>query len=545
MPYDEQELKRIEDEEAEYARKAEERKKKRRVQGTLGVAAPLRTQQLLQAAPLQAVPLLAAPLQAAPLQAAPLQAAPLQSLQGASLQGAPLQSLQGASLQGASLQSASAPLCESHVPWFLAAAQESERLRESLRKDLREENDPCKDEKSQGGEELMQDWAQCITFAGRAEATPGVRNAQRPSYLKCLQDLCAYVLSWKDKRKPLHLVGEIGCGKTSLLRALALHCKMEVEFLQEMFLESPTHDVIEQLGSQGLERHPKLWVIEHYDTLTPQWRQALKSKGFANMLKTGCVIMTSWPSSKQPSPNTLELTPWTTDTKMKFLKTLVPKFSHKEVAYLLGESGDCMYGALECAKLWGKSLGAQVLASTPSEDTEYCPLPPVNLRLLLEESFTDRWSTARSLALETCDNELSLELLQELSVGAAFQGRCDISSLSQQLDTLSHLELASRKCPDVVKSVMCQRLVQKQTLAGSRVSMSKFSSGTLIPLPQALLNIGRARTSARSMDELVLESRDVSEETTEHLRDTCKNLEDVQLYAQASGRKWISPFKTK
>jgi hypothetical protein len=484
MPYDEQELKRIQDEEAEYARKAEERKKKRRVQGTLGAPAP-------------------APPTLNPTVSVSMSQEPVAHLQE--------------------------PPPPAHVPWYLLAAQEA-----------------CKEVQEVPLVRGEMEWAETIAFASRAEATPGVRNAQRTSYLKCLQDLCAYVLSWqKDKSvKPLHLVGEIGCGKTSLLIALAEHCKLEVQLLQEVFLDPPSHDVIEQLGSQGLNRHPKLWVIEHFDTLTPQWRQALKRKGFSNMLRTGCIIMTSWPSSKQPSPNTLDLTPWTTDSKIKFLKTIRPHHSVKDIEYLLGESGDSMYGALECAKLWGSSLSNHVQACVLKEDSEYIPPPPVNLRLLLEESFTDRWSTARSLALETCDNELSLDLLQELTVGAAFQGRCDISCVAQQLDSLSHFDLATRKCPDLTKTVICQRLIQKQTLLNSRVSMSKFSTGTLIPLPQALLNVGKARTSAKAMDDLVLDARDFGEEV-EQSRDTCKNLDDVQLFALASGRKWVSPFKTK
>jgi tRNA A37 threonylcarbamoyladenosine biosynthesis protein TsaE len=526
MPYDEKELRRIQEEEEEYARKAEERKKKRKVQSTLGLpAVPSASMSNLPVATVSRLPAMA------PVSRLPANIPPAFVVRAPG--NIPEKS------ETSMTAAASSTTHTAHIPWYLAAARQNMECQQQTK------GEEINAEQHSSSAKL--DWAQCIAFAGRVDGTPGIRNSQRPSYLKCLQDLCAYVLSWqKDKRvKPLHLVGEIGCGKSALLSALADHCKLTVQFLQEVFLDPPTHDVLEQLCSQGLDRQSKLWVIEHFDTLTPQWRHALKSKGFSNMLKSGCVIMTSWPSSKQPAPNTLELTPWTTETKIKFLKTLEPHLSLKEIAYLLGESGDCMHGALEGAKMWGTSLGAQVLASMPSEDSEYCPPPPVNIRLLLEESFTDRWSSARSLALDTCDNELSLDLLQELSTGAAFQGRCDISSLAQQLDTLSHLDLASRKCPEVIKAVMCQRLVQKQTLKNSRVSMSKFSSGTLIPLPQSLLNLGRARTSAKSMDDLVLESRDVSQETTEHLRDTCKNLDDVQLFAQASGRKWISPFKTK
>lgn len=402
-------------------------------------------------------------------------------------------------------------------------------------------------EPTEPAEELpLMTWEQAMGFAARAEGVPGPRNAPRPTYLKCLEDLHAYVKNWKQAEAPLHLIGDVGSGKTSLLKALGKFLKLEVELLHDMFLDPPTQSVLEQLGTCGLAKTHKLWVVEHYDTLSPQWLQALKRKGFAAMMKTGCVVLTSWTSSKQKPSNALELTAWTADTKLKFLKQpciqdfLGFPLSVQATKFILEEAGESLCGSLASAQVWGAAL-----RDKRSREDDECAPPPVNVRILLEESFTMRWNVPRTLTLEASDIDLSLDLLQELCPSAAAVGRCDIVHTANQLHILSTLDLVSRTCPDACRTVLSQRMLQQSTLKTSTASLSRFTSGTLVPLPQRLISLARTKPSALALDQAVLKSRDMLSESTEHLRDTRRFHEDVQFFTLASGQKWVSAFKTK
>jgi tRNA A37 threonylcarbamoyladenosine biosynthesis protein TsaE len=389
-------------------------------------------------------------------------------------------------------------------------------------------------------------WEQAMTFAARVEGMPGPRNAPRPTYLKCLEDLHTYVKNWKKAEAPLHMIGDVGSGKTSLLKALGRFLKLEVELLHDMFLDPPTQAVLEQLGTCGLAKTHKLWVVEHYDTLSPQWLQALKRKGFADMMRTGCVVLTSWTSSKQKPANALELTAWSADTKLKFLKLpciqayLGFPMSVQATKFVLEEAGESLCGALASAQVWGAKL-----SDKQAREDDECAPPPVNVRILLEESFTMRWNVPRTLTLEASDIELSLDLLQELCPSAAAVGRCDIVHTARQLDVLSTLDLVSRVSPEACRTVLGQRMLQRSTLAASTASLSRFSSGTLLPLPQRLVSLARAKPSAVALDQTVLKCRGMIGDTREHLRDTRRFHEDVQFFTLAAGQKWVSAFKTK
>jgi tRNA A37 threonylcarbamoyladenosine biosynthesis protein TsaE/BMFP domain-containing protein YqiC len=395
-------------------------------------------------------------------------------------------------------------------------------------------------------EALLMTWEQALTFAARVEGMPGPRNAPRPPYLKCLEDLQTYVKNWKQAEAPLHLIGDVGSGKTSLLKSLGRFLKLEVELLHDIFLDPPTQSVLEQLGTCGLTRTPKLWVVEHYDTLSPQWLQALKRKGLAAMMKTGCVVLTSWTSSKQKPANALELTAWSADTKLKFLKQpciqthLGFPLSVQATKFILEEAGESLCGSLASALVWGSTL-----SDKRAREDDDCAPPPVNVRILVEESFTMRWNVPRTLTLEASDIELSLDLLQELCPSAASVGRCDIAHTARQLHVLSNLDLVSRTCSDVCRTVLSQRMLQRATLEASTSSLSRFSSGTLIPLPQSLVSLSKAKPSALALDQTVLKCRGMLEEGTEHLRDTRRFHEDVQFFSMAAGQKWVSSFKTK
>jgi len=383
-------------------------------------------------------------------------------------------------------------------------------------------------------------WSLAVTFASKVQIDMSTRISGRASYAKCLEDLKSHAQGWKTNKFPLLLIGEIGCGKTWLLYALASHLDMDVECLQDIFLDPPSSSVLEQLGTRGFSTRPKMWVVEHADMLTPQWTAALK-KTFSSMLKSGPVFLTSWPDSKQKPEHALELSSWNTESKLAFLRT--QGFSEKSSKFLLQESGSefgtSICGALECAKVWGSDL---VRRASLEEGEESCP-PPINLRLLLEESFTTRWTLTRSLALETYDLELSLGLTQEMAVSAASVGKTDMALLASQLDHLSAMDLAQRKCSEIASWFVHDRVVQQQTLRKAKASMSKFTTGTLVPLPQSLIHLSKKKSSLQTYQDALLKSRHMDTEATEHLRDTRTYSDEVEIFMRASGLKWKSPFK--
>jgi hypothetical protein len=259
------------------------------------------------------------------------------------------------------------------------------------------------------------------------------------------------------------------------------------------------------------------------------------------MLKSGPIILTAWPSDKQKPEHSLELSAWTTESKLAFLRT--QGFTEKSSKFLLQESGSefgvSICGALECAKVWGTDLAKRASL----EEGEESSAPPINLRLLLEESFTTRWSATRSLALETYDLELSLGIVQEMAVSASSVGKTDIDLLASQLDHLSAMDLAQRRCSDIPSWFVHDRVIQQQTLKKAKASMSKFTSGTLVPLPQSLIQLAKKKSSLQMYQDALLKSRHMDTEATEHLRDTRTHADEVEVFMRASGLKWKSPFK--
>jgi tRNA A37 threonylcarbamoyladenosine biosynthesis protein TsaE len=370
--------------------------------------------------------------------------------------------------------------------------------------------------KTQESREPEFTWSFLTSFANRVQLQTSPKLVQRSSYSKSLDDLYDLVAQWKTKREPIFLFGELGCGKTTMLTALAHTLGMDAEFLQEIFLESPH---LERFPTKSLGK-PKLWIVEHYDLLSAQWIQALKKHGFSTLLKTGPVIVTSWPTSKPKPKLSIELGEWTFDSKLRLLKHIKPDLSLDALKFLLSES---IYvpTALEASKVWGSRHFER-------ETSEELAAPSVNLRLLIEESFTDRWDERRKAALESCDLDLTLSLVQEMTVGASVQGRCSIEPLTKHLDTLSALDVSSRCTSEACSEIMSLRLIQCQVLKESKISLAKFSSGFLIPLPQALLIKSKARTKAHV--------------AAKNEWDTRKFSEDTQLFIQASGEKYLSPY---
>ena len=376
-------------------------------------------------------------------------------------------------------------------------------------------------------DEPLVTWSSILAFASRVELQTGPKLIHRTTYMQTLENLVDLIKQWKTAKQPIKLIGDLGCGKTTILGALAHHLDLEAEFLHEIFLESPNWSVLEQFKSKGLGK-TKLWVIEHFDTLTPQWIQALKKNGFDNMLKTGPVILTAWPSSKpKTSLPTVELSEWTFDTKLRLLKHIKPHLSLSAAKFLLAES---VYipTALEASQLWGNACNEYI-------EQEDLAAPSVNHRLLIEESFSDRWNDRRKAALDTCDTDLTLSLVQEMTVGASAQGRCEIKDVARHLDSLSFMDLTLRTGGEACKEILSSRLLQAHILNSSKVSLAIFSSGSLLPIPQALVFVGKKRVKLQANNDLIRKCRVFDE-------DTRTFAEDAQLFIQASKLKYVSPY---
>jgi hypothetical protein len=61
----------------------------------------------------------------------------------------------------------------------------------------------------------------------------------------------------------------------------------------------------------------------------------------------------------------------------------------------------------------------------------------------------------------------------------------------------------------------------------------------------SLVNLGKRKTASTQSESAITTSRDMAAEEKEHERDTRKMLDDAQLFIEASGGKWKSPFATK
>ena len=122
-----------------------------------------------------------------------------------------------------------------------------------------------------------------------------------------------------------------------------------------------------------------------------------------------------------------------------------------------------------------------------------------------------------------------------MTVGASAQGRCEIKGLADHLDSLSFMDLTLRTGGEACKEILSSRLIQAQVLKSSKVSLAKFSSGSLLPIPQALVFMGKKRVKLQANTDLIRKCRLYDE-------DTRTFAEDAQLFIQASKLKYVSPY---
>lgn len=393
-------------------------------------------------------------------------------------------------------------------------------------------------------------WHDIYTFSETVTFVNGPRNQFRSQKFSLLLDtLKDYVESWKTQKLPMMLQGETGSGKTRCLQLLGSYLDLDVIFLHDIFLDAMTREELKErlagLGSRGLNCSKKLWVVEHYDTLSEQQKSLLHG-AFPGMMKTGAIVCTSWMSSSQPSARFthLEFLPWTTASKTKFLKMgwSPALLQSKVLKRILRESGENIASAYALAQLWTsrlpkQSTSAEEVQVSQEEDTAYIP---VNLRTLMEESFSDRWCSSRSLALEAGEPEITVQLLQEMIPMALMQGRCrnDMQELCKSLDFFSTMDSSVGYSAVAYKAVMEKRLLQNSIRGQAASSLEKFNSGSLMPIPQSFVSRSKG-----------ISTRNLSRETIQKCRgfpqDTRSWKEDIQLFLQASKKPWKSPFSIK
>ena len=398
-------------------------------------------------------------------------------------------------------------------------------------------------------------WKDIYEFSETVSFVNGPRNQFRSQKFSSLLDtLRTYVEQWKLQKLPLMLQGETGSGKTRCLQLLGSFLGFECICLHDIFLDAMSRDELKErlagLGSKGLNCTKKLWVVEHYDTLTEIQKNLLHG-AFPSMMKCGAIVCTSWMSSAQPSAKFLylEFLPWTTASKTKFLKQewSPPLFKTLFWKRILRESGENISSAYSLAQLWASptsdptakkyQTASDADSESFEEDVAYIP---VNLRTLKEESFSDRWCPSRSLAIEAGEPELTVQLLQEMIPMAIMQGRCknDVKELSRSMEFFSAMDSTVGYNAGAYKTVMEKRLLQNSIRKLATSSLEKFSSGSLLPIPQSFVS----RSKGTSTQKL---NRDAIHECRGRPADTRSWGEDMQLFLQASKKPWKSPYSIK
>jgi hypothetical protein len=199
---------------------------------------------------------------------------------------------------------------------------------------------------------------------------------------------------------------------------------------------------------------------------------------------------------------------------------------------LLKEGGENISKTLSLAQLWKTTL----INTGEEEEDSYVP---VNLRSLLEESFSERWCTARSMALEAGETELTSQLLQEMIPMALAQGRCksDVEFMSKSMEYFSCIDSTVGYSSSAYKCIMEQRLLQNLIRKSASSSLEKFNSGSLLPIPQNFIFKSKFNSTEKSARQTIHQCRGSS--------DTRAYAEDLQLFLQASKKPWKSPFAIK
>lgn len=227
------------------------------------------------------------------------------------------------------------------------------------------------------------------------------------------------------------LQGNPGTGKTTMLRLLAAHKGMEVEFVHtdsdDDFL-----DTLKVAKERGLSSQKRLWVFEHFDCLSKAARSALLKA----LPLQGPAIATSWYTEENLSDlkvNWISMDPWDHASRVQFMMTF------KDVAITDDECSACLKAA-------GDDIsGAWTMAQMriPSSSDIMLRAPPSNLRVLVDRSLSLSGTRNELDMLQDCDDDVCLSLVHE-SLPDAISASNNLNALVMGMDALSACDAATQ-----------------------------------------------------------------------------------------------------
>ena len=275
------------------------------------------------------------------------------------------------------------------------------------------------------------------------------------------------------------LQGAPGTGKTTMLRLLAAHKGMEVEFVHadsdDDFLEC-----LKVSKERGLTCEKRLWVFEHFDCLSKAARSALLKA----LPIQGIAVATSWYSDENLSDlkvNWISMDPWDHGSRVQFMYTFRNgiEITDDECSACLHASGDDIAGAWSMAQLRIASSTDLVLRA-----------PPSNLRILVDRSLSLSGTRNELDMLQDCDDDVCVSLVHE-SLPAAISGPSALGALVLGLDALSTCDAATEYSSLVKNAYIGGALQACMPLSRS------FSSGLSFSAPKSTWGKNRAKDGVK------------------------------------------------
>jgi hypothetical protein len=226
------------------------------------------------------------------------------------------------------------------------------------------------------------------------------------------------------------LQGNPGTGKTTMLRLLAAHKGMEVEFVHtdsdDEFME-----VLKVAKERGLSSQKRLWVFEHFDCLSKPARSALLKA----LPLQGPAVATSWYTEENLSDlkvNWISMDPWDHASRVQFMMTFKDvDITDDECSACLKAAGDDISGAWTMAQM-----------RIPSSSDVMLRAPPSNLRILVDRSLSLSGTRNELDMLQDCDDDVCLSLVHE-SLPDAICASNNLKALVVGMDALSACDAAT------------------------------------------------------------------------------------------------------
>jgi hypothetical protein len=240
----------------------------------------------------------------------------------------------------------------------------------------------------------------------------------------------------------------------------------------------------------GLFRRERLWVIEHYDTISKTSRTIIL-KHWKKLQSSGVVFATSWPLEENLADlkvRALQLDEWDLASKVMFMTTFSPL-----------DEDNC----LKALRFSGGNICAAFSGAQTALFTDQMVFPPANLRVIIEDSLCANSTPNTLQMIRESDEDVCLSLLQESIVEAAcFNKGCpkphsqirpcasSIQNLSKCMDALSACDILSRNAPKASESMISGVIQDVLFKQGKRPN---FSTGITFSAPKIMWHANRPR----------------------------------------------------